>query len=369
MNVMKGWAGVARLGGIGDNLIAASVLAPLKRLGYMVEVIASSPQHVVFHHNPHIDKLSVKNVEQDLPQNDIQAWQKWFESRSHEYDHFVHLSHSCEGRHALFKNNTSFYWSPEYRRKLCAGSYLETVHDIAGVPYEFGPLFYTSTEEKQHAQADKAKVGPRCIAWVLSGTRIDKIYPYAPLTIARILQELHIPVILFGATGKEEMMAKIILEVVEQHHNTSQGLHLALSPHDAEEKGNYGQVWSLRRSLALLQACDLVITPDTGPAWSVAFEPMPKIMLLSHASVENITKHWVNTVTLHADPEKVPCWPCHRLHDDPSTCVPNKENTGASCISDISVERILTTVRDIWQGEKNIIHAEDLFATVRHEKI
>jgi hypothetical protein len=36
---------------------------------------------------------------------------------------------------------------------------------------------------------------------------------------------------------------------------------------------------------------------------SAAFEAMPKIMLLSHASEENITKHWVNTTTLHADPK------------------------------------------------------------------
>ena len=55
------WACVARLGGLGDNLIAASVLAPLKRMGYMVEVMCSAPNHVVFHRNPHIDKLSVKH--------------------------------------------------------------------------------------------------------------------------------------------------------------------------------------------------------------------------------------------------------------------------------------------------------------------
>jgi hypothetical protein len=51
-------------------------------------------------------------------------------------------------------------------------------------------------------------------------------------------------------------------------------------------------------------------------------------------------QHWVNTINLHADPEKVSCWPCHKLHDRQETCRPNKENNGAACISDISVETI-----------------------------
>ena len=109
-----------------------------------------------------------------------------------EYDVFVHASHSCEGRHALFKTMTAFWWPPEARRKVCAGSYLETVHDIAGVPYEFGPLFYASEEEKAFALQTKAKIGERFLLWVLSGTRIDKVYPYATSAVARIIRELNI---------------------------------------------------------------------------------------------------------------------------------------------------------------------------------
>ena len=36
----SGWVGIARLGGIGDNLIAASVLRPLKKMGYKVDVVS-----------------------------------------------------------------------------------------------------------------------------------------------------------------------------------------------------------------------------------------------------------------------------------------------------------------------------------------
>ncbi len=341
--MQRGWAAVARLGGVGDNLIAASVCAPLKRMGYKVEVITSEPNHVVFHHNPHIDKLSVKRPG-DIPEGEGNVWQKWHETRAAEYDVYAHLSHSCEARHALFQHMTPFWWPQDYRRKICAGSYLETVHDIAGVPYEFGPLFYASEEEKERALAVKAKMGPKVIAWVLSGSRIDKIYPAAALAISRIIKELNVPVMMVGApTPREFEMAKTIQETVERHNSSLEGLHLALSAEGSETGGD--KSWPVRRSLSQTQSCDLVVTPDTGTAWAVAFESIPKVCMVTHASADNITKNWFKTITLHADAERVPCWPCHRLHDEPRTCVANKDDNGAACISDVSVECMLTAVK------------------------
>lgn len=360
---MNRWAAVARFGGVGDNLVAASVLAPLKRQGYMTEVITSEPNHVVYHHNPYIDKLSVKNADRDLPKNDLPAWQKWFESRANEYDVFVHASHSMEGRHSVFKTMTSFWWPPEYRRKLCAGSFLETVHDIAGVPYEFGPLFFASEEEREFAQEAKRRLNiDRFILWVLCGTRIDKVYPYATSAIPRIIRELGVQVVLMGGPSeKEQTMAAAIRDQCSIDNGSRDGLHLAI-PAEGGAK-----CWPLRTSLTFAQAADLVVTPDTGTAWAVALEPMPKIVMVSHASAENITKHWTNTMTLHADPNRVPCWPCHRLHDDPSTCVENKEKNGAACISDISVETLVKAVAEEWNNRENVIHAEKVFAMAGRE--
>jgi hypothetical protein len=110
--------------------------------------------------------------------------------------------------------------------------------------------------------------------------------------------------------------------------------------------------------------CDVVVTPDTGVWWAVAFEQNAKVLLLSHGSVENVAKHAVNTTVLHADPHRVPCWPCHKLHDDHTTCVSNSDNTGAACISDTSVERLVATVADKWINGK-VIHAEGRFADRR----
>jgi ADP-heptose:LPS heptosyltransferase len=339
---MDRWVAVARFGGIGDDLIAASVLRPLKRLGYKIDMITGEGNHVLYLNNPFVDKLSVK-ASGDIPEGE--EWQKWFSARAGEYDIFVHLSHSCEVQHALFPKQTQFWLPVEYRRKICAGSYLETVHDIAGVAYEFGPLFFPTDEERKRAIETKKKLGEKVIGWVISGSRIDKIYPESALAIARIIRELDMPVMVVGASSeKENTYAKTIEEVVELQNGSKKGLYEAVTTKNYDDAGAEFN-WPIRRSLTQLQYCDIVISSDTGLAWGVAFESMPKVIMVSHASPENITKHWPGTITLHADPDRVPCSPCHRLHENPSTCVPNKANNGAACQSDISVECLLTAIK------------------------
>ena len=342
----RGWAGIARLGGIGDNLVAASPMRLLKGMGYMTEMITSESAQVVFHNNPFIDKLSVKK-EGDIPGG--AEWQKWFVSRAREYEVFGHASHSQEGRHALFVDNTAFWWRSELRRKICAGSYLETAHDIMGVPYEFGPLFFPTDEEKDRAAKTRDdQIGGRYLAWAIAGSRIDKVHPYAAMAIARIISELRIPVVMVGAGAQQYEYAKQVHEHVKRSNGSDKNIHLAMSPDGADPGGE--KSWSMRRSLTQVLTADLVVTPDTGFGWATAMEPMPKIAMVSHASVENITKHWVNTTTLHADPERVPCWPCHRLHNDISTCTPNADGGhAAACMSDISVETIIQNVARLWR--------------------
>lgn len=336
------WAGVCRLGGVGDNLVAASVLRPLKTLGYKVEMITSESAGPVFINNPFVDKLSIKK-DGEIPGGD--EWQKWFAARANEFDVFANLSHSMEARHALQRGSTAFWWPQDYRRKVCAGSYLETVHDIMGVPHEFGPLFFPTEAEYERAQATKDNIGGPYIAWVLAGSRVDKVYPYATHLICRLIKELDAQVVAIGTGAMQFEYAKKVQEEVRRTNSTDKGFHVALSPDGSDEGGH--QSWGLRRSLTQAMLADLVITPDTGIAWAVAMETMPKIVMVSHASAENITKHWVNTTTMHADAVRVPCWPCHRLHDDISTCTPAKDAPNVSaCMADIPVETVVVAARD-----------------------
>jgi len=333
-----GWAGIVRCGGVGDNLIAASPCKALKEMGYKVEMFSQSPQHVVFENNPYIDKLSVYDPKDWS--GDLMEWQSYFHRISKTYNRFANLSHSVEAKHGLIPIQTWYWWPEEYRREMCGGSYLETAHDVLRVPHTFGPLFFPTDEEKEQARVTRSMLtGKKIIAWTLGGTRVDKVYPYASLLIARLIKELEVQVVMLGAPPphRDYEVAKTIRDHVRVQNGTLEGLTHASSLSLDDES------WPIRRILTFAAECDLVIGPDTGPSWGVAFEPVPKIILISHASLDNITKHWVNTTTLHADQGRVKCWPCHRLHDTFAYCNPININGHefASCISDIGVEVVV----------------------------
>jgi len=348
----KGWVCIIRTGGIGDNLIAASVLRPLHAQGYRIEVITQQPQSVLFENNPFIDKLSVRKPG-DLPA-DYKAWSEYWRLRAPEYAKLVNLSHSVEHLHALFEGTTPWDWPALFRRKLCGGSYLETAHDIVGVPHDFGPLFFPTEDEIDQAKQTIRTVSMhgalKVVAWCLAGSRLDKIYPMAPMAVARLLKEDNVAVIMFGAKDRIDFeMAKTIHEHVKANNSTDANLHLALSPVDTD-------TWPVRRTITTAMCCDLVITPDSGIAWGVAMESVPKIMLHSHASQINITKHWINTISMMPS---VACWPCHKLHNEKKTCEAEQaawgmtvdpEAKGAACITSISVESILEATRKSLRG-------------------
>lgn len=358
------WAAVARFGGVGDNLIAAAVLSGLTRQGNHVEVITNEHYGCVFENNPFVEKLSICK-DGDQPPGGDKPWQAWFAKRAHEYTGgLYHLSHTVECTLAFFEGQTQFWWRPEMRRMIAHKSYLEMAADVCGSGYDFPPLFYPTGLELKKAAETKLKMGPKVVGWVLCGSRFDKVYPYAGFAIARIIKETGAHVMMLGSgKGKEYELAKVIQHDVEKQNGSLDGLHLAMTLEASEERpadegfvnkgGKMFADWPVRRSLTQLCLCDTVISPDTGPAWAVAMQPMPKIMLLSHASAENITKHWVNTVTLTANPSRVPCWPCHRLHDTPDTCVIAKDKAGVACISDISVETIVQYTKEALQWKRS----------------
>ena len=365
-----GWAAICRFGGIGDNLIASSVLPLLARRYKGVDVITEKPNSVLFENNPHVSRLVVKERD-ELPNSGALDWQKWFSNRANEYDLFVNLSHSCENLLAMQAGQTQFYWPKAWRRKHCGRNYLEVVHEICGLPYIFNPRFYPTDDEIEKAKLTKKNLSDRKqIGWIISGSRLDKTYPYQAQVVSRLISELNVTVLLLGAPNNRDVgIAQKIGDEVKMALGNNDNVHAAISPEPTTQwsesaPGKRNKIeqskplWPVRRMLTQVQHCDLVIGPDTGAMWAVAMENVPKIALLSHASPENITKHWRNTVTLHADQERVPCWPCHQLHDEEKTCRLNEEKTAAACMSDISAQAILSAAADLLNGDPKQLPTE-----------
>jgi hypothetical protein len=110
----------------------------------------------------------------------------------------------------------------------------------------------------------------------------------------------------------------------------------------------------IRSVLAIALFSNVVVGPETGVLNSVAYDDMVrKVILLSHSSAQNLTKHWKNTVKIV--PRGVSCYPCHQLHYTPEYC-PQDSATGASiCQASIEPQSVIlpiVTAYRIWNGAR-----------------
>ena len=104
--------------------------------------------------------------------------------------------------------------------------------------------------------------------------------------------------------------------------------------------------WGIRQTLTFAQVADLVIGPETGVLNAVANEPMPKMVFLSHSTEENLTRDWVNTISLQSKGTKckgrgddeAPA--CHKMLYGWKDCTKDEETGTAQCQVDISKEEV-----------------------------
>lgn len=307
-------AAVVRYGGIGDMIQAASVLPGLKAQGYHITVHTSPVGRAVLANDPHIDAFYVQQTDQVPNESLAEFW-------AHEaakVDKWINLSESVEGSLLALPGRTLYAWPHEARHKVLNLNYAEVTHDIAGVPHKFAARFYPTDEERAWAKAERASVKGRVICWSLSGSSVHKAWPWTDTILARLLvKHPDVHVVLMGDATCQ------MLEDGWQNE-----------PRIFCRSGK----WGIRQSLAFVEQADLVIGPETGLLNAVGMLPMPKIVMLSHSSRENLTKHWHNTVAL--EPQGVSCFPCHKLHYGWSGCNRNDESGAAQCQHNITADQL-----------------------------
>jgi hypothetical protein len=72
-----------------------------------------------------------------------------------------------------------------------------------------------------------------------------------------------------------------------------------------------------------------------------------KILLLSHSSANNLSKHWQHTQALA--PSDCACYPCHQLHYGPELCEIEPDGP-ARCAVNIGAERIYGAVEKVYRN-------------------
>lgn len=304
---------VVRTGAYGDALWAASLLPHLKDEGYQVTVYADPPGEEVLRHDPHIDAL-VLTGSPCLAIDDLGPY--WAHEKQ-RYDRWINLAESVEKNLLAVSNDLRFFWPAAERQRIFNHNYLEAVHTLAGVPHDFQQRFYATNAERAHATAQRG-AHPKHAVIAPSGSTLPKFWPYTSELAAQLI-----------ARGFQVWVLGDLRDLRLPEHAA---LHVI------------GTTWPIRDAMAFAQQAEIVIGEETALTNAVAQEPMPKIVLLSHSTVENLTKHWVNTTSLHG---VAACYPCHQIHyvqNGWGHCNQNETTHGAQCQADIGVDRVLAAV-------------------------
>ena len=304
-------AAIVRLGAIGDALWASSPAWHLKQMGYHVTVYTEANGREVLAADPNIDRIIAvpKDVFDD---NDLMLYFLW---ESAKYERFVNTLGAVETRLLPHPNEPAYYWSREARHATMNWNYLELLHEVAQVPHEFHQKFYPTEAENAWAKAERDSLDGPLVVLAPFGSGLPKTWPYVQ-EFMDLMAEHGVHVVVLGEL--RNLGKKIVPD------------------------GRYGHVAGtalpIRQAFALAQWADVVVGVESAIVNAVAMEENLKVVLLSHSSPENLTKHWKHTLSVEAT--GVPCHPCHRLHRAFEFCTRHPTTGFAACASAASAEAI-----------------------------
>jgi ADP-heptose:LPS heptosyltransferase/predicted SAM-dependent methyltransferase len=322
----KKTACVVRYGGYGDMLQAACVLPELKRQGFHVTVMTTPRGQSVVSGDPHIDTFFIQDDNQ-VPNHLLG---EFWEHQAKRFDRFINLSESIEGTLLALPGRANHGWPHSVRHAHLNQNYLEFTAEIAGVQFKPEAFFYPSQEEEAAAAA-LLKHGKFNIIYTMSGSSQHKFYAGQDAVIANIL--LSCPDAHIFLTGDA---ACKILEAGWENE-------LRITCLSGEQ--------DIRETLTMAKQAQCVFGPETGVLNAVAFERnVAKVCLLSHSSIENLTKHWVNATSI--EPVGIDCYPCHRLHYGMKYCREHEDTGTAMCQMSIDPNRVFSPIKkayDTWK--------------------
>jgi ADP-heptose:LPS heptosyltransferase/predicted SAM-dependent methyltransferase len=315
--------GLVRLGAFGDALWITSLLPHWKAEGYHITVYTQPQGEEMLRGNPHIDRIICQPQGVfDFGDGKISMWQTaYWMHEAHKYDRFINLIGAVERRLLPQIMEADFYLPLEQRQRVMNHNYIEALYEWAGVKFDAltaRQKFYPNADEMAWAASERAKLDGPVVLINPSGSSVPKWWPYA--------QEL------------ADMLAaeRIYSFIVGDMRFTK-----------FRPAGKYGRVigmdWPIRKLMAFAAMADAVVGTESALVNAVAYEPLLKIVLMSHSTHENLTRDWLNTIAI--EPEGLHCYPCHRIHADMTHCTHDREANAAACQSAAKSELVLEHIR------------------------
>ena len=319
--------GIVRYGGFGDMVQMSSVLPELKKQGYHITVYITPKGYDVVKDDPSIDEFFIQDNEQ-VPNQELTPFWK---VQASKHDKWINLSESVEGTWLAIPGRTQHLWTNKVRQKVMDFNYIEFTHLMADVPFKPATKFFPTEKEKKWARKFRSKYNGPVLMWTLSGSSVHKTWPYLDQAIARLMTESAFHILLVGDH---------LCEILEYGWEKEPRV-IPLS----------GKL-SIRQTLTLAEECDLVIGPETGVMNSISMNSVPKMIFLSHSSVNNLTRDWVNCASLM--PENCECYPCHKLIYGFQHCSRDEETGVSECQAKISMEQFWSAYQSINRELKKV---------------
>ena len=328
---------VVRYGAFGDMAQAASVCAALKRQGYWVILMSSYPASEIVIFDKNIDEHLVQ-MQNQVPIGWLGHFWIWMEAkwRGKKIDKWVNLTESAEVALLAMVGNVKFAWPPKARHSQMNYNYLQLQHEIAGAPYEPTFKFYPNEEEVKWREQERARMTKagikKFILWNLAGSsRTHKLYPYSSGIWEHVLKAYpDWGVVTVGDGSCTDLEAGFEGE-----------------PRMWRTSGK----WTMRQVGTMMEWADVVVGPETGVMSMAAFYPMPKVIFLSHSTVENLSRDWVNTSSLWAPWTECPgrgkneVAACHKMLPSFEGCRRHETLGCAQCCAEILPEWVWDVVQ------------------------
>lgn len=276
-------------------IIMSPVLRLLKEEGYEVTVNCHKKSTVMILHNPNVDKIMVHD--EAIPNKQLP---KHWEDLSKKYDRFINLSESLEkGLLPAEGKHEEYTWPHEKRHEKFNVNYYDRTLELAGFSERGlnGELYFTKEEERWAQQLRERYKNRFWVLWSLSGSSFHKAYPWADQVATEFLDK--------HSDALTMTVGDDLCRLLEWDH-----------PQNRKRCGLWAD--DIRKTLISCKYADVVVATETGIANAAGCFDTPKIVMLSHSSVENLTKYWKNCVSL--TPENAHCYPCHQLHYTLRSC-------------------------------------------------
>ena len=309
---------IVRYGAFGDQIMASSIMPGLKEQGYHITLFTGKNGYEIAKTDPNIDKIILQDDDQ-VPNEQLGHF--WTNLKK-KYTKFINLCETVEATWLAMPGRMPQTWPHSVRAKYLDANYLEFAHDMAEVPFPIRQKFYATPDEKVWAKKTRAEMNSEfVIMWSLSGSSVHKAWPHLDAIIARIMISYrNVKFVLVG-----DSMCQLLECGWENESRV------------IRKSG----VWSIRESLAFIEQADLIIGPETGVLNAAGMLPVPKIVTLSHSSVNNLTKHWINCTSLEP---KTSCYPCHMMHYSFDNCRRDEVTGVAQCQADIGPDEMFNAI-------------------------